>query len=112
MFVIKQSDTFRWPVKFDLPVDGGKTAPQTFDAEFKRLGQARLAELAAALEDAEGAEKIVREVLVGWAGITDGDQPVPFSQGALGQVLDIPGVVLAVVRAYTKAMTGEAARKN
>ena len=36
-FVLKQSDTYVWPVTFDIPVDGGRHEKQTFDGERRRL---------------------------------------------------------------------------
>ena len=40
-FVLKQSDTYKWPVTVEIPIDGGRFDKQTFDAEFKRLPQER-----------------------------------------------------------------------
>ena len=44
-FVLKQADTYKWPVSHDMPVDGGKHARYTFDAEFKRITQTRIREI-------------------------------------------------------------------
>lgn len=112
MFVIKQSPTFKWPVAVELPADGGKTQRHTFDAEFKRLGKAEMRQLWEKLNTAEGADEVIRAVLVGWSGVTDGDQPLPFSEAALSQLLDIPTVSGAILKAFTEAVSGEAARKN
>jgi len=50
--------------------------------------------------------------LVGWSGITDdvGEQ-VPFSQKALQQLLEVPLLGAAVLRAYFDSLKG-AKRKN
>ena len=46
VFVLKQSDTYTWPITLvDVPVDGGKREKHTFDGEFKRLPQSRLLRL-------------------------------------------------------------------
>lgn len=112
MFIIKQSQTFKWPVAVSLPADGGKTVKHTFDAEFKRLGKEELAGLFDKLDADGGADSVVRAVMVGWAGITDGSEAVPFSDGALQQLLDIPTVTGAILKAFTEAVSGEAQRKN
>lgn len=111
MFIIKQSDTFKWPVVVELPADGGKTVKHTFDAEFKRLGKAELKDIYASLTD-ESADDVIRRVLVGWSGVNDGADAVPFSDAALAQLLDIPTVSGAILKAYSTAVSGEAARKN
>ena len=112
-FVLKQSDTYSWPVAFDLRVDGGRHERQTFDGEFKRLPQSRIREIGQQIESGEiidGAR--AAEVLVGWSGVTDGDgKDVPFSQKALDQMLDIPLLATAVVMAYFESLQG-AKRKN
>lgn len=112
MFVIKQSETFRWPVVVSLPADGGKTVRHTFDAEFKRLGKEELSGLFARVTEEGGADAAVRAVMVGWSGVTDGSDVVPFSDGALQQLLDIPTVTGAILKAFTEAVSGEAQRKN
>jgi hypothetical protein len=112
-FVLKQSDTYSWPVAFDLPVDGGRHERQTFDGEFKRLPQSRIREIGQQIEAGEIIDgAIAAEVLVGWSGVTDGDgNDVPFSQKALDQMLDIPLLATAVVMAYFESLQG-AKRKN
>ena len=112
MFKINQSTSFFWPVTVMLPADGGKHQKETFDAEFKRLPQSRLKEMQGLIERGEiNDDAFVREVLLGWKGITDGGDEVPFSEGALSQVLDVSGVAGAIVMAYADAQSG-LARKN
>ena len=112
MFVIKQSATFKWPVVVELPADGGKTVRHTFDAEFKRMGKAEMRALWEKLGTPEGVDEVIRAALVGWSGVNDGDQALPFSEQALMQLLDIPTVSGAILQAFTAAVSGEAARKN
>jgi len=117
-FVLKQSDTYSWPVTFDVPVDGGRHERQTFDGEFKRLPQSKVGPMVAelnALEDGGEMERITElacEVLVGWSGVTDDSgKDIPFSQKALEQLLEVPLLAAAVLRSYFDSLKG-AKRKN
>lgn len=118
-FVLKQKDTFEWPVALLLPGDGGRREKSTFDAEFKRLPQSRLNELAKQAKAAEkgeddefNAQVIARELVVGWSGIVDdAGKEVPFSTGALEQLLDVPSVAGQIVKAFYESYE-DAKRKN
>jgi len=108
-FVLKQSDSYRWPVSFKLPTDGGKHEKQSFEAEFKRLPQSRIMEiqtqaqrLIKAAEDGEQMEgisdlSVADEVLVGWSGIVDEDgEEVPFSKANKAVLLEVPMLAASV----------------
>jgi hypothetical protein len=117
-FVLTQSDTYTWPVSFEIPVDGGRHERQNFDGEFKRLPQSKVAPMVSELnklDDGEDLDRITElavEILVGWSGVTDGaGEAVPFSQKALRQLLEIPLLGAAVLRAYFDSLKG-AKRKN
>jgi hypothetical protein len=112
-FVLKQSDTYAWPVSFDLPVDGGRHQRETFDGQFKRLPQSRILAIGKEIEAGEITDiELAREVLVGWAGVTDdAAKEIPFSQKALEQLLDVPMLATAIVTAYFESLKG-AKRKN
>jgi hypothetical protein len=45
MFKIDQSSSYSWPVKVELPSDGGKVETHTFDGHFKRLSQERIVKI-------------------------------------------------------------------
>jgi glyoxylate carboligase len=107
-FVLKQSDTFSWPVTFDLPVDGGLHETQTFDVQFKRMPQKWIREIAKKIDAEKVTDtEVAREILAGWAGIIDDTgKDIPFSQKTLEQILDIPTLSGAVVLAYFKATAG------
>jgi hypothetical protein len=107
-FVLKQSDTFSWPVTFDLPVDGGLYETQTFDAQLKRMPQSWIREIAKKIDADEVTDtEVAKEILSGWAGITDeSDKEIPFSQKTLEQLLDIPTLSGSVVLAFFKATAG------
>ena len=121
-FVLKQSASYTWPITLILPVDGGRREKHTFDGEFKRLPQTRINEIVRlaremergrlneddALEDQDAA----REVLAGWSGVVDDDgKEVPFSDGTLTQLLEIPTVAGQIVRAWFESLE-VAKRKN
>ena len=112
-FVLKQTDTYTWPVTVEIPVDGGRFDKQTFDAEFKRLSQDRNNTI---LEDARVGNTsdvdVCAEILVGWSGVNDGDgKEVPFSEATKAMLMDVPQVAAAVVTAYFTSLQG-AKRKN
>ena len=112
MFVISQSSSYWWPVKVEVPTDGGKWSTQTFDAEFKRLPQSRIDEIRGGASDDMKDGDLAREVVVGWRGINDADgNEVPFSDAMLAKLLDVPTVGAFIVRAYIDSLTG-AKRKN
>lgn len=121
-FVLKQSDTYTWPITLILPVDGGRREKHTFDGEFKRLPQTRINEIvrqARAMErgrlnEDEGLEDqdAAREVLTGWSGVVDDDgKEIPFSSSTLAQLLEIPTVAGQIVRAWFESLE-VAKRKN
>ena len=121
-FVLKQSASYTWPITLILPVDGGRREKHTFDGEFKRLPQTRINEIVRlaremergrlnedeALEDQDAA----REILAGWSAVVDDDgKEVPFSDGTLSQLLEIPTVAGQIVRAWFESLE-VAKRKN
>lgn len=124
-FVLKQSDSYTWPVSIKLPANGGKRERQTFDAEFKRLPQSRINEIQREVQlrvsaaergedNGEGIsdQSIADEILVGWDGIVDGDgEPVPFSNAVKAQLLDVPMMAGSLVAAYFESLV-EQKRKN
>jgi hypothetical protein len=117
-FVLKQSDTYSWPITFDVPVDGGRHERQTFDGTFKRLPQSTIGPMVAELQrlddlgDLERITEIAADVMVGWSGVTDDTgKEIPFSQKALKQVLNVPFLAVAVLKAYVDSIKG-AKRKN
>ncbi len=124
-FVLKQSDSYTWPVSIKLPANGGKRERQTFDAEFKRLPQSRINEIQREVQQrvkanekgedtGEGIsdQSIADEILMGWDGIIDGDgEPVPFSNAVKAQLLDVPMMAGALVGAYFESLV-EQKRKN
>jgi hypothetical protein len=121
-FKLQQSATYVWPVKIVLPIDGGKREVHTFDATFRRLPQSRINEIIkqarlqerGRLEDDQELEDqgAAREIMSGWAGVHDDDNvEIPFSEGAISQLLEIPTVAGQIVKAWFESLA-EAKRKN
>jgi hypothetical protein len=119
-FVLKQTASYTWPVPLLIPVDGGRREKHSFDAEFKRLPQSRINEiikLARALEMGRGDDESLddktaaKEILIGWAGITDdAGKELPFSESALAELLEIPTIAGQIIRAWFNSM--EVAKKG
>lgn len=124
-FVLKQSDSYTWPVSIKLPANGGKRERQTFDAEFKRLPQSRINEIQREVQlrikaaergedvpDGVSDQSIADEILVGWDGIVDGDgEPIPFSNAMKTQLLDVPMMASSLITCYFESLV-EQKRKN
>lgn len=113
MFKISQSDSYKWPVSVEFPVDGGKTEKQSFDGEFKRLSQTRIEEIRKQIEDGGITDRdFAKEVLIGWDGIIDGQgESVPFAEASRNTLLDVPLVSSAIVLAFMNSLAG-VRRKN
>lgn len=117
-FVLKQSDSYTWPVTLVIPVDGGRREKHTFDAEFKRLPQTRINEIirqAKATEDGQSMledQSACAEILVGWSNVVDDSgEEIPFSQKALDQLLELPTIAAQIIRAWSESLE-TAKRKN
>lgn len=121
-FVLSKSATYTWPVRISLATDGGKQTVETFDAEFRRLPQSRINEIvrqARAAERGRGDDEdqiedqdAAREIIASWKGVTDdAGAEIPFSEAALGQLLEIPTVAGQIVKAWFESLK-EGKRKN
>lgn len=111
MFKLQKKDSFFWPVKGAIPVDGGDYAEFEFQAEIKRLPQSKIDDLIKKLT-AEKSDMTVKEIasslLVGWKGVYDesGEKEVAFNPESKRQVLEVAGVSGAIVDAYFEALKG------
>ena len=112
---IKQAASFMWPVEVMLPKSGGDFDKFTFDIEFRRLStdewQSLIEKMSEGKTDFTG---IARKIVSGWGpGVEDEPGvPLPFSDAALGQLLNIVQVPSAIFAAYAKAQNGAAREKN
>ena len=113
MFVLSQSDSYTWPVTVEFPIDGGRFDKQSFDAEFRRLAQARIREIWDLIQAGDlNDDELCAEVLTGWAGIQDGKgSEVPYSEKAKADLLNVPLVAAAVVSSWLDSLS-KGKRKN
>lgn len=102
MFTLSKSNTYSWPVVVEFPVSGGKFHKETFDAEFLRLSQTEIAQIGETVNDKDA----IKRVMVGWKGVTDNGEDLPFSEEALDRMLDIPLVSMAILAAYRDSVLG------
>lgn len=118
MFILKKEATFTHPIVFYTPSDGGTQKEETFDAVFKIIPQSRINEIGVQAQKKqkeldEGIYDGVKisdyliadEILVGWDGITDGKEPVPFTPTTKKQLLDIAGLANILVEKYFNEVT-------
>ena len=118
MFILKKEATFTQPIKFFTPSDGGVQKEETFEAIFKIIPQSRINEIGVQAQKKqkeldEGIYDGVKisdyliadEILVGWDGITDGENPVPFTKATKKQLLDIAGLANILVEKYFNEVT-------
>jgi len=112
-FTLNQNNSYKWPVKIDIPVDGGKYEKHTFDAEFKRVTQTRIRQIGEQIENNEITEAdLLNEVLLGWEGINDEDgNAIKFSQKSLADLVDIPMLATSISKSFFDSIAG-AKRKN
>jgi hypothetical protein len=108
MFKISQSESYSWPVIVELPISGGRTDKQNFDAVFKRLPQSRIKEIGEQIKSEEITdEQLIREIVLGWSGIVGDDgKEVPFSDGALTKLIDIPLVARSLIASWYASISG------
>ena len=119
--VLKDSDSYTWPIVYRQPVSGGRREKQEFEAEFKRLPQSRINQIQDLAQkvidkDPDASEisdvSIADEVLVGWDGIVDSDgEVIPYSKGTKAQLLDLPMMAGTLIEAYFTSLVEEK-RKN
>lgn len=105
MFVLAKEASYSWPVKVSTPKDGGTYEKSTFEVKFKRLQQSKLRKV---LKDEEATDaSFCRDVVLDWKGVKDeSGAEVPFSETALDQLLEIPGVAKSIVDAYLESVSG------
>ncbi len=115
MFKIVDAPSFKWPVKVNIPKDGGKFTGATFTAEFAALAQD---EIDKALEDSREGNLdsgFASKVLVGWpqgqVQDTDGSE-LPYSDEAKEKLLRMSYVRNGVVEAFFDSVSGGAARRK
>lgn len=128
-FVLQTSGSYRWPMVFDMPIDGGRYRRETLELEFRRLPQSRVEEITAVEVDLQhairtGADNMrelmgtarihASEIVCGWSGILecDGGDEIPFSKSALDQLLEIPGMASLILQTYQESFPKAKAKNS
>lgn len=113
MFKLNLSETYFWPVNFELPGESGQFEKHNFEAQFRRLPQSRIDELRDQVQEGKIADKAIAvEVLAGWRDVVDGEgNNVGYSNVMRDRLLEVPGLATAIVLSYTDSLNG-ARRKN
>ena len=107
-FVLKKSNTVKWPITFQKAADGGKFKKQTFTAVFKEVGRDQFNELVE-----KGDIALVNEILLGWEGIQDEEKvDVPFSDENKAILLDDFAIMKAIIETYGQVIYGGGFEKN
>ena len=115
MFKLMPSPAYWWPVTIGQPAEDkpGEIVATTFDVQFLRK---TVSEQQAWMEqvrtEVRTDAEYVRPLVVGFRRVFgEADAEVPFSDEALKQLLDVPGVGTAIARAYFES-NDKAAQKN
>ncbi len=108
MFVLDKERLVWWPVKVEVPVDGGETKTQEFEVCFKLVP----------VDDPRSMLKTdrLKEQIVAWRGVSmatadGGARELAFSAEHLATMLAIPYAHRGLVTAFVECQTG-AKRKN
>ena len=102
MFKIAKDPQFTHKVTVQVPVDGGHKE-ETFRCRFRVVSAETLA--VHDLSTAEGTESYLRAICVRFEDVVDeAGEPVASDEELTNQLIGIPYVRLALVRAYTAAM--------
>ena len=97
-----------------MPRSGGDFDKFTFEIEFRRLSTDEWRKMLdkIAVGKMELAD-VAREISAGWSGV-DGEpgEPMPFSDSAFNELLNIAQVPAAIFAAFSKSLNGAAREKN
>lgn len=103
MFKIVKNPEFTHKVPVQVPVDGG-FSEQTLRCRFRVLSADEMA--IHNLETVEGTESYLRAICARFEDVADEDgQIIPHSDELMTQLLGISYVRMALIRAYTAAMS-------
>lgn len=111
MFKLVREATFWAPVTVKVPNEAGGYDTARFKTRFKVLAQSRVRELG---DGGQGDAGLLKEAVIGWTDLADETgAPLPFSDEALGGLLDLPYMQLALVETYLeRTLNGRYKAKN
>ena len=106
--------SYSWPVKIEIPVDGGRYRDADFQAVFQMLGQDEIDDIIRRIQDEDAQdEDLANRLLIGWTGVVGKDgEALAFSDENRSALLNVPYVRRAVLRAYLASMGGRKARQK
>ena len=110
MFQIVDEIEVTWPVKVQVPTDGGAHQEQVFTARFKIIDTDE--EEQAVERGRRSNRALINKALVGWGDDVAGPdgKPLKFSEDARAALIKIPYVATALVLAYYEAAAGAPAK--
>lgn len=104
-FCLVKEPTAWWPVRFNVPADGGRVIEETVEVKFARLSRSDFQASFGAAAQADADEGVNRRlfdrVVRDWRGIAGEDGAMlPFKDPWIDMFLNVPGVPEAFGRAY------------
>jgi len=112
MFILDQSESYYWPVVVEVAQSGGRYEKHSFECLFKRISDAEFKEYIDKAANKELTDKdICKQVVLGWKGIQEAKEEVPFTITSLEKVLNVPQAANAIAMAFLDSVTG-IKRKN
>lgn len=109
MFKFAEKRQVWWPVKIEVPADGGTTDTKEIDVLFELFTKSEAREAATAASATEAIIAKVRD----WRDMTrDDDTPLPCTPDIVRALFEHPYIERAFTAALMAASRGEAAAKN
>jgi hypothetical protein len=104
-----ETGTRAWPCKISVPLDGGKFEEQELKALFRVLPMSRVAEVlkpSVASLGQSGDVLLLKECLAGFEDLQDSSGARVPDDKAIPAMLEIPYVVIGLVRGYYDMVQG------
>lgn len=112
MFKFEKNPVFTWPVKVQVPTDGGKFEEHVFNARWQLQDAAALRKFQDE-HPAGGAVALLEKALKGWSDIQEADgNSIEFTPENVKRLADTWHVRSALVASYWDAANGELRTKN
>lgn len=122
MFVFKEENSFKTPVRIHEPTEDGRKVAREVKVQYRVLPPERVSAIADRCavarqkgEIMDDAVEILEEVVSGWEGIKMGDKNGPdfdFSDENLLKLIAIPYVRSAFLDGYLESVNGRARKGN
>jgi hypothetical protein len=108
------SDTVSVPVNGLISDADGKSVPFSFTLKCKRLSTSAFkAQLDLVTSGDLNGDALMSSLTLGWSGVQDGDgKDVEFSEGALAQLWEVPGISGVAFGAFIEANNARGKAKN